>query len=55
VRTLAAATIGQLGEIRLAHQLYEALRDRDEQVRTTAHMGLGSLQAQSGLDLPAPA
>ncbi len=54
IRTLAAATIGQLGEIRLAAQLYAALRDRDEHVRTAAYAGLGVLQAQSGLDLPAP-
>lgn len=55
IRKLAAATIGHLGEIRMARQLYDALRDRDEEVRTAAHASLGFLQAQSGLDLPAPA
>ncbi len=55
IRTLAAATIGHLGEIGLARQLYNALRDRDEEVRTAAHASLGLLQAQSGLNLPAPA
>ncbi len=54
VRTLAAATIAQLGEIRLAPQLYTALRDRDEHVRTAAHAGLGALQTQTGLNLPTP-
>lgn len=55
IRTLAAATIGQFGETRLTRQLYEALRDRDENVRTAAHGGLGSLQTQLGISLPAPA
>lgn len=55
VRVLAAATIGQMGHTWLAPQLYEALCDRDEQVRTAAHFSLGNLQSQYGLALPAPA
>lgn len=54
VRQLAAATIGCLGAIRLVSYLYDALRDRDEGVRTAAHASLASLQAQFSLSLPAP-
>lgn len=54
VRALAARVLGQIGEVTAAKALYGALRDRQETVRTAAHLALADLEAQVGEDLPAP-
>jgi HEAT repeat protein len=55
IRALAAANLGQLGLATMSKALYNALRDRQETVRTAAHQGLANLQMQVGQPLPTPA
>jgi hypothetical protein len=54
IRSLSAATLGQLGIASRASALYNALYDREETVRDTAHRSLGELQMQIGKALPMP-
>jgi HEAT repeat protein len=55
IRALAAVNLGQLGLATMSKALYNALRDRQETVRTAAHQGLAQLQMQVGQPLPTPA
>jgi HEAT repeat protein len=55
IRQLAARTLGQMGEITAARPLYQALQDRQEDVRIAAHRSLGELAMYMGKPLPAPA
>ncbi len=52
-RKLAAINIGQLGMINAMKTLYNALRDRQDGVRISAHRALAILQMQLGRGLPA--
>jgi HEAT repeat protein len=52
-RRLAAMNIGQLGMVNAMKTLYNALRDRQDEVRITAHRALAILQTQLGRALPA--
>lgn len=54
IRALAAANLGQLGQASTAKALYSALRDKQDDVRIAAHIGLASLQQMIGQPLPAP-
>jgi HEAT repeat protein len=54
VRSLSAQVLGQLGAVDYAEALYEALRDRSEEVRAAAHRALTDLQVQLGVTLPTP-
>ncbi|MGQ9909816.1 MAG: HEAT repeat domain-containing protein [Candidatus Flexifilum sp.] len=53
-RALAAMSIGQLGIVELTRPLYQALCDRQDEVRAAAHKGLSELQVRLGIPLPAP-
>jgi hypothetical protein len=55
VRALAAVNLGQLGLASMTKALYNALRDRQDNVRAAAHQGLAHLQLQIGQSLPVPA
>lgn len=55
IRALAAENLGQLGLANMSKALYNALRDRQENVRAAAHKGLADLQMQIGQPLPIPA
>jgi HEAT repeat protein len=55
IRALAATNLGQLGLTNMTKALYNALRDRQDDVRAAAHQGLADLQMQIGQPLPAPA
>lgn len=55
VRELSARVLGQLGEVTSARLLYNALRDRQEEVRAAAHRSLADLEMQLGQPFPAPA
>jgi HEAT repeat protein len=55
IRALAAVNLGQLGLASMTKALYNALRDRQEDVRAAAHKGLAHLQMQIGQPLPTPA
>ena len=55
IRELSARVLGQLGEVTSAKLLYNALRDRQEEVRTAAHRSLADLEMQLGQPFPAPA
>lgn len=55
VRALAALNLGQLGLANTARALYNALRDRQEEVRAAAHEGLSEIQLKVGRPLPIPA
>ena len=52
-RAAAALTIGYMGYVPGLKPLYEALRDPDETVRSTAHEGLITIQSRLGKPLPA--
>jgi len=54
VRKLAATTVGQLGLASNTRSLYNALRDRQEEVRAAAYTGLAELEQRIGEPLPAP-
>ncbi len=54
VRALSAATLGGLGMMNTTRSLYNALRDRQENVRAQAYRALAELQLQMGIPLPAP-
>jgi HEAT repeat protein len=54
MRALATRILGQVGEITATKALYGALRDRQEKVRTAAHLALADLEAQIGQPLPTP-
>jgi hypothetical protein len=47
-------SIGQLGIVELTRPLYQALCDRQDEVRAAAHKGLSELQVRLGIPLPAP-
>ncbi len=53
VRALSAQILGQTGQLGAAKALYNALRDRQEEVRSSAHRALSDLELQSGKPLPA--
>jgi HEAT repeat protein len=53
VRALAAMNIAQLGMTTALKNLYTALRDRQDDVRVTAHRALALMQMQLGRTLPA--
>jgi HEAT repeat protein len=55
VREMSARVLGQLGEVTSAKLLYNALRDRQEEVRSAAHRSLADLEMQLGESFPAPA
>lgn len=55
IRALAATNLAQLGLANMTKALYNALRDRQENVRAAAHQGLANLQMQIGQPLPIPA
>jgi HEAT repeat protein len=55
VRELSARVLGQLGEVTSAKLLYNALRDRQEEVRAAAHRSLADLEMQLDQPFPAPA
>jgi len=52
-RAAAALTIGYMGYVPGLKPLYEALRDPDENVRSTAHEALVTIQTRLGRPLPA--
>lgn len=54
VRIMAARVLGQIGDTSAARTLYATLRDRQENVRTAAHLALADLAVQVGEPLPAP-
>lgn len=54
IRSLAAVNLGQLGLATMTKSLYNALKDRQENVRSAAHKGLAELQMQIGQPLPNP-
>jgi HEAT repeat protein len=53
VRALSAQILGQTGQVMATKALYNALRDRQEEVRTAAHRALSDLEQQIGKPLPA--
>lgn len=53
-RTYAAANLGQLGLASTVKSLYGALRDKQADVRESAHRALAELQLQIGQPLPNP-
>lgn len=55
IRELSARVLGQLGQVTSAKLLYNALRDRQEEVRAAAHRSLADLEMQLGQPFPAPA
>lgn len=55
IRALAAVNLGQLGLATMTKALYNALRDRQDDVRSAAHKGLAHLQMQIGQPFPIPA
>jgi HEAT repeat protein len=54
VRALAAVNLGQLGIVNMTKALYNAMRDRQDEVRAAAHKGLAHMQMQVGQPLPTP-
>ncbi|MDZ4765742.1 MAG: HEAT repeat domain-containing protein [Chloroflexota bacterium] len=52
IRALAAMNIAQLGMTTALKNLYTALRDRQDDVRITAHRALALMQMQVGRSLP---
>lgn len=54
VRALAAVNLGQLGLANMTKALYNALRDRQDDVRSAAHKGLAHLQLHIGQPFPIP-
>lgn len=54
VRALAALNLGQLGVVGMTKPLYNALRDRQDEVRAAAHLALSTLQLHIGKALPIP-
>jgi HEAT repeat protein len=54
VRALAAVNLGQLGLANMTKALYNALRDRQDDVRSAAHKGLAYMQMQIGQPFPTP-
>jgi HEAT repeat protein len=53
-RALSAQALGQLGEVTALKPLYDALRDRQQEVRSAAHRALGELELQLAEGLPSP-
>jgi HEAT repeat protein len=53
-RALAAINLGELGAMNTIKALYAALRDRQDEVRASAHRALGLLEMRSGQLLPSP-
>jgi HEAT repeat protein len=54
IRVLSARVLGQTGKIASTRALYNALRDRQEDVRVAAYQSLADLEMQLGQPMPAP-
>lgn len=54
IREMAARMTGQLGASHMAKNLYNALRDRQANVRAEAYRALGEIEMQTGQSLPSP-
>ncbi|MCC7205971.1 MAG: HEAT repeat domain-containing protein, partial [Anaerolineae bacterium] len=52
LRAVAARTLADMGHVQALKPLYNALRDRDENVRGAVHEALASLQTRLGTPLP---